>query len=140
MRREDFQSKLLQAQSLAIISNDKEKEIAREGINRARKQLELNPTDRRALSLTSVYMFGLGDREEAISWINKALDLYPEDAGVTVNAACLFARDGNKEKALDLLEKIFGKGFGKKDWIEHDPDYDSLRNEPRFKALLSIIQ
>ena len=68
------------------------------------------------------------------------MDLYPEDAGVIFNAAYLFARDGNKEKALDLLEKIFGKGFGKKDWIEHDPDYDSLRNEPRFIALLTKLQ
>jgi adenylate cyclase len=140
VRREDFQSVLLQAQSLAILGKDANMEAGREGINRARKQLELNPTDRRALSLTPCYMFDVGDREEAIQWINKALALYPEDTGVIVNAACLFAKDGNTEKSLDLLEKVFGKGFGKKDWIAYDPDYDSLRNEPRFKALLNKLQ
>ena len=102
--------------------------------------MELNPTDRRALSLASGSLFELGEREEALQWINKALNLYPEDVGVLINAACLFAKDGNTEKALNLLEKVFGKGFGKKDWIEHDPDYDSLRNDPRFQALLSKLQ
>ena len=72
--------------------------------------------------------------------MNQALELYPEDAGVLINAACLFAKDGNTEQALNVLELAVGKGYGKKDWIEHDPDYDSLRNEPRFKALLSKLQ
>ena len=140
VRREDFQSMLLLAQSLRILGKDKTQETMLEGINRAKKQLELNPTDRRALSLTSGSLFEIGEREEAFQWINKALDLYPEDAGVLINAACLFAKDGNKEKALSILEIAIGKGYGKKDWIEHDPDYDSLRNEPRFQALLNKLQ
>lgn len=102
--------------------------------------MELNPNDRRALSLTASNLFDIGEREEAFQWINKALDLYPGDAGVLINAACLFAKDGNKEKALSLLEIAVGKGYGKKDWIEHDPDYDSLRNEPRFQTLLNKLQ
>jgi adenylate cyclase len=140
VRREDFQSMLLFAQSLRLLGNDKAEETTLEGINRARKQLELNPTDRRALSLTSGNLFEIGKREEAFQWINKAMELYPKDAGVLFNAACLFAKDGNKEKALGLLEIAAGKGFGKKEWIEHDPDYDSLRNEPRFQALLSKMK
>jgi len=39
-----------------------------------------------------------------------------------------------------LLEKAFGKGFGNKDWIERDPDYDSIRNEPRFQALINKLK
>jgi adenylate cyclase len=140
VRREDFQSKLLLAQSLRILGKDKTQETVRDGINRAKKQLELNPTDRRALSLTSSYLLEIGERETAFQYVNKALDLYPDDTGVLVNAACLYAKDGDKEKALSLLEKVFGKGFGKRDWIEHDPDYDSLRNEPRFQAMLSKLK
>lgn len=140
VRREDFQSMLLFAQSLRILGNEKAEDKIREGIDRAKKQLELNPTDRRALSLTPGFLLEIGERGEALQWIKKALDLYPEDAGVLVNGACLFAKDGNKEEALNLLEKVFGKGFGKKDWIEQDPDYDSLRNEPRFQNLLSKLK
>ena len=140
VRREDFQSILLLAQSLHMFGKEQTHETMLDGINRAKKQLELNPTDRRALSLTSGSLFDIGEREEAFQWINKALDLYPEDAGVFINAACLFAKDGNKEKALGTLEKAFGKGFGKKDWIEHDPDYDSIRDEPRFQSLLNKLR
>jgi tetratricopeptide (TPR) repeat protein len=139
IRREDFQSLLLRAQSLHVLGEPSQDAIF-EGIKRARKQLQLDPTNKRALSLTPGSMYEIGEKEEAFQWINKALDLYPEDTGVLINAACLFARDLNKEKALDLLEKVLGKGFGKKDWIEHDPDFDDLRDEPRFKALLDKLQ
>jgi adenylate cyclase len=140
VNREDFQSMLLLAQSLRILGKDQTKEILKEGINRAKKQLELNPADKRALSLTAGSLYDNGEREEAFKWMNKALNLYPEDIGVLINAACLFAKDGNKEEALQLLEKVFGKGFGKKDWIENDPDYDSLRDEPRFQILLGKLR
>ncbi len=140
VRQEDFQSLLLLAQSLRMLGKDKNQEMLLEGINRTRKQLSLNPNDRRALSLGATSLFDIGKRDEAFQWINKALGLYPEDAGVLINGTCLFAKDGNKEKALDLLELAVGKGYGKKDWIEHDPDYDSLRNEPRFQALLNKLQ
>ena len=140
IRREDFQSILLRAQSLRIMGNEKADEVTKEGITRARKQLELDPEDRRVLSLTSGSLYEVGKREEAFQWIRKALELYPEDAGVLINAACLFAKDNNKEKALDVLELAVGKGFGKRDWIEHDPDYDCLRNEPRFRILLGKLK
>ncbi len=140
VRREDFQSKLLLSQSLRMLGDPQADEVALEGINRAEKQLQLNPTDRRALSLSAGYLYDVKERGKAFQLMNKALDLYPEEAVVLINAACLYAKDGNKEKALGFLEIAIGKGFGKKDWIEHDPDYDSLRNEPRFQALLKKLK
>jgi tetratricopeptide (TPR) repeat protein len=137
---EDFQSLLLLAQSLKILGDNQEQDARREGLKRVRKQLELNPTDRRALSLGSVSLFESGEKEEALKWINKALELYPEDGGVLFNGICLFAKDGNKDKAMSLLEITIEKGYGNKEWIEHDPDYDSLRNEPRFKTLIKKLK
>ena len=139
VRREDSQSVLLLSQSLRVMGKEEAETVIREGIRRARKQLELNPEDGRVLSLTSGSLFEIGERDEAYQWMNKALELYPENAGVLINATCLYAKDNNKEEALNLLELAVGKGFGKKDWIERDPDYDSLRNEPRFKALMSKL-
>ena len=68
-----------------------------------------------------------GQPELALEWARRAEALYPDDMSVLVNCACLRARSGHTAEALDLLERVFGKGWGKKDWIENDPDYDSLR-------------
>ncbi len=139
VRREDYQSMLLLAQCLRILGKKEAIETSKEGMKRARKQLELDPSDRRVLSLGASELLHSGEREEALAWITKALELYPDDAGVLINGTCIYAIDNQIEKALDLLEIAVGKGYGKRDWIEHDPDYDSLREEPRFKALMKKL-
>jgi adenylate cyclase len=136
VRQEDFQSLILLAQSLHVMGKDNVKDVIRKGISKARKQLEINPGDVRVLALGSGSLYDIGEKEEAFQWIRRAFELYPDDAGTLFNAACLYAKDGKKEQALILLERAFAKGYGNKEWIEKDPDYDSLRNEPRFKALL----
>jgi len=40
---------------------------------------------------------------------------------------------------LDCLEKAVRNGFGHKAWVENDPDFTSLRNLPRFQALLQRL-
>ena len=41
-----------------------------------------------------------------------------------INGACVRARLGLKDRALDLLEKALSRHWGNRDWIEHDRDYD----------------
>ena len=139
VRLEDFQSLLLLAQSLNILGNNQQIEALKEGLTRVRKHLEFNPTDRRALSLGATALMDNGEKEEARKWISKALELYPEDGGVIFNGAGLYAKDGNIEKAISLLEIAVDKGWGNKEWIEQDQDYDSLRNQPQFKALIEKL-
>jgi hypothetical protein len=71
----------------------------------------------------------------ALEWSQRAIDLYPDDVSALVNAACIRARQGLKEDALQILERVFGRGRGKAEWVDHDPDYDSLRDDPRFQRL-----
>jgi len=59
---------------------------------------------------------------------------------VIITGACLRARQGLNAEALDLLERVLSKGWGKRDWIEKDPDYDSLRAEPRFIAMMANLK
>jgi len=53
--------------------------------------------------------------------------------------ALVRAQLGLKDEALDLLERVLNKGWGKRGWIDNDPDYDTLRDEPRFKAMMARL-
>jgi adenylate cyclase len=141
VRQEDFQSAILEAQSLRMLARpDEAAKASREGIARAERVLELNPTDARALSLGSVGLFHEGQPERALEWSRRSLELHPDDLSTLVNGACLRARLGLKEETLELLERVFARGWGKRDWIEHDPDYDILRDDPRFQKLLERLR
>ena len=141
VRQDDFQSPMLLAQSLEMLGRAEEAAKAnREGIRRAERILVLNPTDGRALSLGSGALFSDGQHARALAWSKRSLELYHTDPSTLMNAACLQAKMGHKEEALDLLERVFARGWGKRDWVEHDPDYEILRDDPRFKQLLERLK
>jgi serine/threonine protein kinase/tetratricopeptide (TPR) repeat protein len=141
VRREDFQSLMLGAQSLLMLGRREEAlEVNREGIRRAERHLDLDPGDARALSIGAGALQRDGRQDEALRWSARALELHPDDQGVLINAACVHARAGLKEEAIALLERSFAKGFGKRDWIEHDPDYDNLRDDQRFQSMLAKLR
>ena len=50
----------------------------------------------------------------------------------------MHARLGNKERALDSLEKAYEVG-DTIHWLKFDPYWDNLREEARFKALLRQV-
>lgn len=141
IHREDFQSACLLVLPLRKLGRMREaREAAREGIKRAEYILTLNPLDGRALVLGAGALFEDGQKSRAMEWIRRALEFHPGEMNVLVNSACLYAQAGLKEEALQLLERAFARGWGKRDWVEQDPDYDSLRDDPRFKELLSKLK
>ena len=111
-----------------------------EAIRRAEKLLELNPQNGRVLSFGAGALQEDGQIERALEWARRAEALYPDDMGVVINGACLRSKLGLKDEAMDLLERVFNKGWGKKDWIENDQDYDPLRAEPRFIAMMEKLK
>ena len=139
--QEDFQSPILLAQSLRMLGRHDEAERAcREGVRRAEHTLELNPIDARALSLGSAALYHDGQTERAFDWSQRSLELYPEDMGALISAGCLHSKAGHKEEALELFSRVFERGWGKRDWVEHDPDYDIVRDDPRFQKLLAKLK
>jgi adenylate cyclase len=141
VRQEDFQSPTFQAQSLRMLGRlDEARACSREGVMRAERILALNPLDGRALAIGSLALLEIGDLERANEWSRRAVDLYPDDLSALLNNACLKLRCGQHEEALDILERFFARGMGKRDWVEHDPDYDCVREHPRFKAMFAKLK
>ena len=61
----------------------------------------------------------------------------PIGATSAYNVACGYALAGKKDEALDWLEIALAAGFRKIDHLRKDPDLDSLRQERRYRRLLT---
>lgn len=141
VRQEDFQAPTLQAQSLRMLGRTEEARACnREALARAERIVALNPMEGRALAMGALMLFEEGQLDRAFEWSQRAVDLYPDDLSALLNNACLNLRSGRHEAALDMIERVFGRGWGKRDWVEHDPDYDCVREHPRFKAVFKNLK
>jgi len=59
---------------------------------------------------------------------------------ISSTAALLYAELGEKEKALEWLERAFASHTRDLVYINVEPHYESLRKEPRFQALLAKMK
>ena len=78
----------------------------------------------------------LGERDHAVEYNQRILDSFPNDPGCYYDAACLYARMGESEKALGYLRTAFEKGYRRFAHTERDDDLDSLREIKEFYDLL----
>lgn len=111
----------------------------------ARDALNERPDDA-DLHLTLGYAYaGLGRKTEAVAEGERAVALMPvsQDAltGVDMlaNLAQLYVRVGQPDQAIALLERVLSLPSGvitSSALLRLDPSWDSLRDDPRFKALL----
>jgi adenylate cyclase len=140
LRPEDYQPSALIALVLTQLGRHDEArradELALDAIN---KSLELNPDDARAYSLGAGILARLGEIERTKRWDEQAMSLAPDDDAILYNVASHLAFFGEKEKALDALERATQAGLAGGDWIKHDPDWQRLRGHPRFEAILNRI-
>ena len=111
--------------------------MQRQALELAEEQLERNPDDARALYLAAGALATLGDGARARQWAKRAIAMDPDDSAVLYNVACAYAILRLSDSAIDCLEQAVANGFGHWQWIEHDSDLDSLREHPRFKAMLA---
>ena len=137
VRPEDYQAIYLSAEALVKLGRrDEALEASRLGVKLADAHLELNPDDARAWYLSAGALMRLGQREEATERARRASTIDPEDSGVLYNVGCVYALAGSTDQALDHLDKAIQNGFGQREWVENDSDWEAVRYEPRFQALL----
>jgi adenylate cyclase len=116
-----------------------EQAVAVRAMDAIDRQLRLDPDDARALQLGAVTAANIGRREHALELAERALRARPDEFSTAYNLACAYAELGERDKALDMLERAARQGGGNLGWIRQDPDFDSLRDDPRFLRLVSIM-
>jgi serine/threonine protein kinase/tetratricopeptide (TPR) repeat protein len=104
-------------------------------IELAKERLEVNPRDASILSFTADYYAMLDQEPEAREQMRRALEIAPADADVLFRAAILYNHFGDMEKTLDFLTKSVAAG-GSRTEIRDTPDFDRLKDDRRFRALL----
>ena len=137
LRPEDFQAPTFLARSyLALGMKDESAATYRKALRLIADRLEMNPDDARASQLGATIAAKLGENEAATGYARRALTINPDDPLLLYNISCMYALLGNANESLDCLEKAVDKGYGQKDWVEHDSDLDSLRDLPRFQHIV----
>ena len=134
---EDYQAPMLMASALHGLGRSHQARAAYErGLLAAERHLNLHPGDSRALYFGANALSQLDQRERSVSWLERAIAVEPEEPQVLYNVACVYALLNEPDKAIDCLERSITHGWAQREWIEHDPDLASLRQHPRFRALL----
>ena len=77
-----------------------------------------------------------GRRSEALKEIDKLQELSKQRYVAPYNLALIYASLGDKDNALEWLEKAYEDRSTLLVWIKVDPRLDNLRSEPRFKAVI----
>ena len=100
-----------------------------------KKVIELENSPEKYYCIHYAYQ-GLGQYDKAIEAIDTIIARHEDKAGSYYDAACLYSRMKNKEKALMYLEKSLEKGYIRFAHIERDYDMDFIRGTEEYKALL----
>ena len=112
---------------------------AKMAVTGAERALAHDPTNGAALGTAVTGLAVLDERERAQDWIERALLVAPENVLLRYNIACILAlKFKDPDGALDLLEPIVASlsPSGLKAFVA-DPDFDMLRGNARFDALLN---
>jgi len=106
-------------------------------VKRAEEAMRKHPESSRPAQLTAATLAGMGKRDEAIAWLERAIALDPDDSQTLYNAACTWSQLGEFDRAFELLERWLPKaGVEKRMWLKQDIDFDPIRSDPRFEDLL----
>ncbi len=140
LRPEDYNAPCL----LGMIYTEQNKQAEREKAYRktlenAQRSLELFPEDTRALYMGATAAISLGEKELGLAWAERISAAHPQETMTLYGVACAYALLGQTEKAIECMEEAIRFGTIQKKWLEHDPDLRSIRDHPRFKALLDKL-
>ncbi|HEX3355078.1 MAG TPA: tetratricopeptide repeat protein [Terriglobales bacterium] len=107
----------------------------REAIRLVGEKQRVDPRDARAWAFRATYQAMVDNRPEAMASLQKALSLEPARPGVQFRAALVYNHFGDTDRTLQSLQKALAAGIPAS-LVNDTPDFDHLRADPRFQAIL----
>ena len=104
------------------------------------EHLKRHPGDVRALYMGANCLISLGERRRSLEWARLARSIEPDDPMVLYNLACVHAKAGEVENALECLDRAVKGGLVQRGWIENDSDLDPVRAHPAFQGIMDWLE
>jgi adenylate cyclase len=139
LRPTDYRSPLLLHSVFDILGRLEDRDKYTElGLRRAQAAVALQPDHLDPLQLGASVLAASGQHEKSREWLERALAADTDiGGGSSYNYACTYVLLGETDKAVELLEHIAkNSGAIMTEWMKADPDLNSIRDHPRFIALL----
>ncbi|MEA3081286.1 MAG: adenylate cyclase [Sphingomonadales bacterium] len=124
----------------AIGDADRLRKTAEMVVERAEKAIAKDPTNASALGSGAAGLATIGEEQRAKDWIDRALLLEPDNISMRYNLACALTINlKDHDGALALMAPWFDRVLSATmlKHLEADPDMDPIRDDPRFKEMLS---
>ena len=80
--------------------------------------------------------WGLGQKEQAVDFMNRIIQSDSSNAGNYYDAACLYSRMGEFDQAMHYIEIALEKGYRRFAHIQQDDDLNPIKEMQRFKELI----
>jgi serine/threonine-protein kinase len=107
----------------------------REAIRLADEKLRVNPRDGNTLAYRAVYLAMLDQKDESLTSLQKAVSFSSQDPDVRFRAALVYNHFGDINRTREWLQNALAAGVPAS-LVRGTPDFDHLRDDPRFQALL----
>lgn len=114
---------------------EKARAAFRKAADLAAGQLALNPGNFQIRKTYALYLAKLGRAEEAQQEAGKAMAQAPNDGGVHFYAARALVVAGATAPALEALSRAAELGYDSRE-IAREPDFEKLRNLPRYREII----
>jgi adenylate cyclase len=114
---------------------------ARMTLDRIEKLVAADPGHSRAIGIGACMLADLNEKERAKEWVIRARLVDPENVNLHYNLACAMCSLGEIDMTLETLGTIATRlSPGMLSWLESDADFDAIREEPRFKAMIEAVR
>ena len=126
----------------AVGNSEAARRAAQITLSRTEKTLAQDPNNGAAMAYGAYALAVLGEAERAKDRMNRALLIDPDNMNARYNFACsLMTHLKEPDAALELLGPVFATlAMGFLNHAKADPDLDPLRDDPRFKAMVTAAE